>query len=43
MTLVGKSIVVNNRVGVLCLVLIQRDGASIHWTPGFYEHAPARL
>jgi hypothetical protein len=43
MTRVGESIMVENRVGVLCLVLIQRDGASIHWTPGVSEHISARF
>jgi hypothetical protein len=43
MTRIGETMMIDNRVGVCCLILVQRDATSIHWTPGIFEHVPARL
>jgi len=43
MTQFGEYIMLDKGVGVRSLRLAQRDGASIHWTPGVSEHVPAKL
>ena len=43
MVRMGETVVIDNRVSVCFLFLVQRDGTSIHWTPGVSKHVPARL